>query len=103
MEQRFKLTIEVAFGEESQDKILALARAKYERGGVVPTRGENGRPRRLKPTEFIGSVQQALAELAERNLFFRRPECASTGWSVGQPHRPTSLKRRRGSTSTTMI
>jgi hypothetical protein len=63
MEQRFKLQIELAFDEKSQDRILSLARAEYERSGVVVTLGGNGRPQRVPSAEFIGCIEQALAEL----------------------------------------
>ena len=84
MKQRFKLQIELAFDEDGQDRILFLARAEYERSGVVMTRGGNGRPRQVPPAEFIRCIEQALAELAERNPItpitgFARAT-GSTGW-----------------------
>src|SRR5687767_7169857 len=96
MEQRFKLQIEVTFDEGSQNEVLSLARREYARSGVVLTRGRNGRRRRVPPTEFIQCIEQALAELAERNPLFSSAGIRVDGLSCG-PSTPTEVVPDDGS------
>lgn len=70
MLSRFRVELDVVFDTANMPMVIEKARQHYAAEGTVETMDQNGTFRDMPVAEFIGEIEDALMELAERNPLF---------------------------------
>lgn len=68
MRSKFRLELDVVLDTDMAPSVIQTARQYYSVEGGVDTVDENGSCRTLSADEFIDEIEDALMELAQRNL-----------------------------------